>query len=495
MTGRAVEAQPAKRPRRIATALSVAALLLLGACSSAGLLPAGGAPRPLISEQDESRIGAEEHPRIVRSFGGAYQEAKLQAGLEDIVARLVRASPRPDIPYRVTVLNSAAVNAFALPGGYLYVTRGLLALANDEDELAAVLAHEMAHVSGRHAAKRESQALAAVVLGRAVRSALERPGSASSALTSSQQLLASFSRGQELEADEVGLETAVRAGFDPYGAASFLDMMGRESAYRRRQFAREENALSADFLSTHPATADRIARVVELSKRFGFEPGERPRKRERYLNLIDGLLFGDDPLEGFVRGRTYVHPGLRIRFTVPPELTLQNARDAVFGIGADDLAMRFDGVELSPGRALVDYVRKDWGEGINFGSLRRHSVDGREMVTAAATSGGWHYRLAAVRFDEGRVYRFLFASRVAGERLTRIFEATTGSIEGLTPQEAAALRPLAIRAARVRPGDTLASLANRSALGDDAAERLAILNGLTPGARLTAGTTIKTVAD
>src|SRR5215469_15704022 len=173
--------------------------------------------------------GQREHLRILAAYGGAYEDPKLEAQLSQTLERLVAASDRPDLHYRITILNSPAVNAFALPSGQLYVTRGLTALANDNAELASVLAHEMAHVIARHAAIREDQAKQAAIVGRVVNDVLSDPQMGALALAKSKIALATFSRAQEFEADGIGVGISSRAGFDPYGGARFLTSMGRNA--------------------------------------------------------------------------------------------------------------------------------------------------------------------------------------------------------------------------------------------------------------------------
>src|SRR5262252_3213700 len=165
------------------------------------------------------------HQRILAAYGGAYNDARLTALLNKTVDRLVAASERPDLKYKVTVLNSPAINAFALPNGQLYITRGLIALANDKAELASVLAHEMGHVIARHAAIREEQAKQVAVISHVVSDVLSDPQVGALALAKSKLTLAAFSRAQEFEADGIGVGISARAGFDPFGASRFLTDM------------------------------------------------------------------------------------------------------------------------------------------------------------------------------------------------------------------------------------------------------------------------------
>lgn len=482
----------------LAAGVLAAGLAVAGCTADSAVTPGLGALTgggELISEAQERDLGAREHPKIVAAFGGVYEDARTQAGIEAIVARLGRASERPDIAYRITILNSPSVNAFALPGGYLYVTRGLLALASDADELAAVLAHEMGHVAARHAAKRQNEAIRAVVVGR-IASVLRDPAAIGQAIRDSENTIASFSRAQELEADEIGVEMAVRAGFDPYGAISFLESMSRDSDYRARLLGRERDRHRPNLDSSHPATPERIRRVMSLARGLGFEPGQRPRERAGYLALVDGILFGDDPSEGFVRGRQFLHPGQRFAFSVPDGYSLQNAQDAVFAIGSEETALRFDGIELSSEQSLRDYVGSVWGAGAQVGEVREASINGLPAALAEATHQGWQYRMAAVQVAPGRLYRFLLAARRITDKEEADFTAIVASLRQLGAEEARALKPLRVRIVTVRPGETVAHLARRMAdTGEDAEERFRLLNGLGPADRLRPGEAVKIIAE
>ncbi len=473
-------------------------MLLVAACAGAGGSDQGFGFEdnlPLISEARERRVGAREHPRIVAAFGGAYQDQQMQRGLDEIVDRLARVSPRPDIDYQLTVLNTPSVNAFALPGGFLYVTRGLLALSNDRDEIAAVLAHEMGHVSARHAAKRESQASTIAVVGRVAQQALRDPVRAAGAILASRSMFASFSRQQEFEADQIGLETAVQAGFDPYGAATFLDSM-REDREHREQLLRQENRSSeASFMASHPSTPDRIAKVLELSGSFGIAEGARPRQRDAFLSLIDGLLFGDDPREGFIRDRTFLHPNLRFAFDVPEGFNLQNSSDAVFVLGPDGSAMRFDGIDIPPRQSLERFVRNVWARGVTVQDMVPGHVGVMDAIFGAARHGGWNYRLAAVRFAPDKVFRFLLAARDIDVSLEDGFRSTVNSLRSLSAEQAAQARPLRIRTVQVGANDNQRSMARRMVIKDNALEQFRILNGLTANSRLTAGQSVKIIAE
>lgn len=473
-----------------------AVLLAVTACTPGGGLGGGmlAGGNGLISEFEESKLGAKEHPRIIAAFGGVYVSPPVQAGVEEIAGRLARASERPDITYKVTILNSPSVNAFALPGGYLYATRGLLALASDADELAAVLAHEIGHVVARHAAKRQNQAIRAVLLGR-VGSVFRETESRGQALHDNENLIASFSRNQELEADRIGAEMAVRAGYDPFAAESFLKAMAREGAERALAQGQNNEAPRPNLDSTHPTTPERIRHIVELSRDLGFKRGERARQSGGYMAMIDGLLYGDDPQEGYIRGRRFLHAKGRFSFAVPKGFSLQNSQEAVFAIGAQDAALRFDAITVEPGSSLADYMRQAWGGGAAISNLREVEINGRPAALAEARIGGWEYRLAVIRFSDRQLFRFLFAAQTIDAALDRDFASMVTSLRALSVQEAKRLVPLRVRTVKVARGDTVRKLAARMAEPERAEERFRLLNGLSAGERLRAGQMVKIITE
>src|SRR5476651_2105708 len=237
-----------------------ALVLLLAGCTSTPDNPHVSLPVPQTTEQSQLQPAEErEHLRILASYGGIYENTRLQGTIEKTVDRLVAASERPDLKYRLSILNSPAINAFALPNGNLYVTRGLIALANDKAELASVLAHEMGHVIARHAAIREDQARQAALISHVVSDVLSDPQMGALALAKSKLTLAAFSRAQEFEADGIGVGISARAGFDPFGASRILTDMQRNSDLKSPS---NNNPAALDFLSSHPATPERVKNAL-----------------------------------------------------------------------------------------------------------------------------------------------------------------------------------------------------------------------------------------
>src|SRR5438094_3782800 len=246
--------------RLLAAPALLCAALTLSSCGNLGKLetapPTVAAPKPSRTVA-QTPASEREHERILASYGGAYDDPKLATLIGKTVDRLVAVSDRPEQAYRVTILNSGAVNAFALPTGQLYVTRGLVALASDTSELSSVLSHEMAHVLAKHASIREDQARQAAVVTRVVTDMSNDPDLTALALAKTKLTMASFSRAQEFEADGIGVGISARAHFDPYGAARFLAAMERNAALKAGKTT-SLDPRAQDFLSSHPATPERV---------------------------------------------------------------------------------------------------------------------------------------------------------------------------------------------------------------------------------------------
>jgi predicted Zn-dependent protease len=434
-----------------------------------------------------------EHQRILAAYGGAYNNQTLEDYISQTVDRLVAASEQPDVKYRVTILNSPAINAFALPSGQLYVTRGLLALANDSAELASVLSHEMAHVTASHAAIREDQARRVALVEGVVNQVLSDPETGALALAKSKIALASFSRSQEFEADAIGVQVSAKAGFDPYGAERFLTSMGRNAELRPLS-ASGTDSRPLDFLSSHPSTPDRVKNAVASAQKQG-APGTGERDRDAHLADIDGLVFGEDPSEGFVRGRRYLHPKLGFTFTAPEGFVLENTAQAVLGAKEGGTqAMRLDVVRVPAEQTLTDYLKSGWIGTIDEKSTDALTINGFPAATATAKGDDWTFRLYAVRFGS-EVYRFIFAAKTKSAETERGFRESINSFRRMTLTEIEGARPLRIKIVTVTPSDTVERLAARMAVTDRPLQRFLVLNGLTAGQALKPGDEVKIVIE
>ncbi len=503
-----VAALPLTRPvppslRQLRRVAAVATMTVLSGCM---LSPGGGlsenafqpSNNPVtvdtVSRNDRlAELAKGQHPRILATYGGEYSDPKLERMVAKVVGNLTAESDNPSQTYRITILNSPNVNAFALPGGYLYVTRGLLALANDSAELAAVIAHEMGHVTANHGLQRQQKEAEEVLATKVVSDVLGDNQAAKAALVRGKLRLAQFSRNQELEADAIGIRHSSRSGYDPFAAARFLQSM---AAYADLRSVTGAADASLDFLASHPNAPQRIELALRHARQYGAPGGAGTRDRDSFLTGIDGLLFGDTPEEGFVRGNTFLHPRLGVSFAVPTSFVIDNSAAAVTATGPGETAVRFDGVALDPRTSLVDYVRSGWVAGLEVSSVRATTINGNDAAMAKARAGGWQFDIVVIRAGEGgQVYRLLTAAPAASTSLESTARAVSGSFKVLTQAERAALKPLRIRIVTVRPGDTVGSLAASMVGVDRKLELFRVLNALGPGATVSAGDKVKIVTD
>lgn len=469
--------------------------LLLAACfgDQSSLLPPldqpGGESAPRVASLQ--RGTDREHLRLLQAFGGEYRASNVRSVLDEIVARLAKASDGQIGNYEITILNSPIVNAFALPTGRLYVTRGLLALANDTSEIASVMAHEIAHVTARHATERAELELESALVSQVVAQVLNDPTTGAAVQASSKLTLAKFSRQQELLADQISVRNIARAGYDPYGAGRFLVSLGRNTTFRAGGEGGGDKKL--DILSSHPSTPERIAAVTSAARQIG-APGIGEREAGRWLTAIDGIAFGDDPADGVVRGRRYLNSALRIAFTAPDGFELEAAREMVVGVSRDGAqALRFDSVALKPGQTLESYVASGWIDGVTTGEVESVTISGLPAAVTTGKGTDWRFRLAAIQAGQ-RVYRFILAAK-GGTDPERGMRAVLDSFRSLSPSEAQSVKPMQIRLVAAAEGDTPASLSGRMATHDRPLELFQILNGLDRPGRLTPGQRYKIVTE
>ena len=437
-----------------------------------------------------AKLSAEQHPRILATYGGEYKDAKLERMVAKVVGNLTTVSDNPTHTYRITILNSPNINAFALPGGYLYVTRGLLALANDSAELAAVIAHEMGHVIANHGIERQQREQEAQIAGRVVSEVLQDDSAGREALIRGKLRMAQFSRNQELQADAIGIKMIGEAGYDPFAAARFLQSMASYADFRSVSGATDA---SLDFLASHPSAPQRIELARGHARRIG-APGVGTTDRDSFLQGIDGILYGDTPEEGYVRGRNFVHPLLGVSFTVPDGFTIDNSADAVMATGPGEVAIRFDGTQVSGNPSMTDYMRSGWVTGLDNASVQAATFNGMPAASAKARADRWEFDIFVVNAGN-RIYRFLTAAPTGSTALIPASQTVIRSFHLLTPEEKANIKPLRIRVVTVKPGDTLVSLSNQIMGTDRKLDLFRLINALPPGGTVSAGDKVKIISE
>lgn len=451
-----------------------------------------------ISASDK-RQGAEADPQLIKQFGGA-----MKGRAADYVARVGRriavqsGLSDSERDFTVTLLDSPVENAFAIPGGYIYVTRGLLALTNDEAELASVLGHEVGHVAARHAAKRQQTATLTQVLAGVVGAVAGNSGVGSllgkGAGFGADLINKGYSRGQEYQADDLGVAYLARAGYDPLASSDMLAVLGEDQALDARLNGQDNNVPS--WMSTHPNSADRVRRARDKAEATG-SARRGLRNRDALLDAIDGLPWGDDPSKGYVDGNEFKLPAQRLAFAVPPGFQVANSDEAVVISGAEGQAS-FSGGEVGKG-GLDDYVDQVFGK---LGKTIQHD----QIRGGHARAIDFRYAFARVNSNAGALDVGVFAYRPDASStayhlltLTRSgtgvgpFRSVVESMRRMSPAEAAAARPLRVHVIRVKTGDTPQSLAKQMAFPDDQVDRFLVLNDLSADAKLTVGDRVKII--
>ncbi|MEL6946016.1 MAG: M48 family metalloprotease [Pseudomonadota bacterium] len=443
----------------------------------------------LRAKDPQAKLGAKEHPAVLKANGGVYSNERLEDLLAVITGSLVTHSDDPTRAYNITVLNSPSVNAFALPGGYLYVTRGLLALANDASEVAAVISHEMAHVTANHGIERNRKAAVQGVADRVVNDVVSNRIAGRVAQESTRQRLIAFSQRQELQADALGIALLGKAGFDPFAGARFLVAMDRYGRWR------SANRLSANAMSTsHPSTPKRIELARRHARKFGPE-GIGQTKRRRYLAGIEGLLWGDRSTEGFVRGRRFSHTTLGVTFEVPEGFELSNRTDAVLASGNDQQALRFDTARTAGAPAsAAAYLASGWVNGLRGDTVERRTINGMDAAFGLAQAGDWRFAIGVVK-RKGYFYRFIMAAPRGSPKIAQLNRQIVQSFRALTAAEKTALRPLRLRIHTVERGETIASVAAKMQGMERRRDLFLVLNGLQATDRLKAGQRVKIIAE
>lgn len=473
--------------RKIAAAFVAATL---ASCSSTGG-PLG------LSPEQEKAIGQQQHPQIVAQFGGEIEDQRLKAYVEGIARKLIAAGDQPDAPIVVTTLDSPVVNAFALPG-HVYITRGLLSLANSEAELAGVLGHELGHVYARHTAERVSRSnltgIGAVIVG--VLTGSQQGAQLAGQL--GQLYLLKYSRGQEYESDLIGVRLLAMAGYDPTASADFLNTLGRWSDLESRVAGQQ--AAPPEFLSTHPNSADRVRRAAAEAQVVAAAGGvSKERSRQTYLQTINGMLYGDDPVrQGFIRGNEFVHPQLRFAFSVPQEFKLANTSSAVVGRSQSGGQFQFTVANSTEAPAAIIDGPLSKGLGVNLGPSRAVQINGRSAAVGAAraqTQGGAvDVQAQVIRWEGSTNYIFLWVTPANDtQRLQSAINASVSSMRTIDPRALQVPPTERIRIVTAKAGDTAASLAQRTSFPTAKQDRFIVINGLNDANALRAGDQVKLV--
>ena len=472
--------------------------VLLIAAAALSLTPAAAQQLRYLNPSDVAEA-QRMHAQLLEELGGA--ESGPRAAYVAAVGRRVGAQTglaNPAQALHFTTINSAVENAFSVPGGYVYVTRQLMTIMDDEAELAFAIGHEAAHIAANHAHIREQYAQRSNygVLGNILGSIFGDNFFGGMIQQRAKMDTLRFSREQEYQADYLGVRYLIGAGYDPVGGSEMLAALSRQTALEARVQGRT-NRQTPEWASTHPLSENRMQRALMDARSTG-QLGRGIRNRDGFLAQLDGMYVDDDPAQGVIDGATFTHPDLRVQFSVPQGYLMSNGTDAVTISGSAGKA-QFRGGQFTGNideAVLLAFRTLTRGQS-NYPvpPPRRVTINGMPaaITTARAngSSGPVDVSVAAYQWDARRVYYFVMLT--PGGYGVGPFVPMINSLRRISPAEAAAIRPRIIDVVNVAPGDTIQSLASRMAYRDFKLERFLSLNGLTPGSRLLPGQKVKLV--
>jgi len=446
----------------------------------------------LMSEDAELEMGRAYNSQILQSYR-VYDDSQIQNYVQSIGESLAKTSHRSNLIYRFTVLDSPEVNAFALPGGYIFINRGLMVYLSDEEELAAVLGHEIGHVTARHSVRQISQAQLLNIVSYAV---ARKAGSAAGDLTNiaSGALVAGYGRDMELQADSLGAEYMVKQGYSASGMINTISVLKEHEIYSN-EVSKRRGATQQTYhglFSSHPSNDNRLKEIIKEADNL--KQISRSFNSEDYLETIEGMVYGDSEAAGVRREDGFYHKDLDIRLISPRNWEIINTPNSLFFIAKDGEAS----LQVSVSDQVRKETPKEYLERLVSGDLYQSKVlllGGYQAFSALLEDSSGTARVAIV-FKDKSIFTFYGATKQNGVDINRFdseFLAIIESFRGLNSNESKLAKPLRIKSYRVRKGDTYRLLAEKSSIPFDPEQRLRLLNGDYPSGNLRVGTLIKIV--
>ncbi len=474
----------------------LAAVVLTSGCATNPVT--GKQDLVLMSEAYEIELGRRYHQEVLK-FYRVYDDPELQAYVNRIGERLANDSHRNHLIYHFTVLDSPEVNAFALPGGYIYITRGILAYMNSEAELAGVLGHEIGHVTARHAVRRHTTATITGILGSILAAETGVQGAQDITNILGTAIVRGYGREHELEADRLGAEYLARVGYEPHRMIEVVGILKAQEEYER-QAAEEEGREPRTYhgvFATHPDNDRRLQEVVQAADQYR-APTPLPDNREAYLRMSDGMVVGPGEHEGVLRANRFYHKPLDLTLEFPagwkvenlPERVLARTRaaDAVVQLGVEDLNIK---------QTPEAYLRDKFGEKklLQGEPIRTADFEGYTGIVKLGTPWGRRPTRVAVFFHNKQAFMLAGAAENADSPAPydAQFLATIGSFRKLKASEQALAEPRRIKLITAKRGQTFADLARTSPIPYHAEEQLRLINGLYPAGEPTPGQLLKII--
>lgn len=479
-------------------------LAALIVCAGSGL--SGCAVNPVsghsdfvtMSESQEIAAGREAHPKIIEQYG-QYDNPALQAYVQKVGEGVAAHSHRSNLIYRFTVLNSTEVNAFALPGGYVYITRGLLAYLNTEAELAAVLGHEIGHVTARHAVRQQSAATVTGLLGSVFAGAVGVQGAQDVVNVLGNAMLQGYGREHELEADRLGAEYLARSGYDPHAMIEVIGILKDQEQFEVQQAKEEgrEPHVYHGVFASHPDNDQRLQQVVGAANQFK-NPNAVRVERDSFLHEIDGLTFGDSERDGIHRGNHFYHAGLGFAVDFPTGWKLDNQPKALIATAPQGAALlQISNEDLNERVSPRDFlrVRMKITELHNGEEINDNGMSGYTGITSGKSPFGTRPIRITVLYFNNSAYVFYGAAKNDKQAYAydRDFIATARSFHPITAQERSLAHEEKIHLLRAGSSTRFEELAHSSPVSDHPLDQLRLINGLYPTGEPAPGSWVKVV--
>lgn len=445
----------------------------------------------LLSKSQEVEMGKQSDPEIVNFFG-LYDDKNLQNFIQDRGKKMVAVSHREDLNYEFKIVDSPVINAFAVPGGYVYFTRGIMAHFNNEAEFAGVLGHEIGHITARHSAKQYSNSMLAQV--GLVAGMVISPEFAQFADIAQQGiglLFLQFSRNHEKESDKLGVEYSTKIGYDAEEMAGFFQTLHRIGQV-------SEGGATPTFLSTHPDPQDREQRVQKLATDWKKKLNQDNLKTERdsYLQMIDGMVYGEDPKQGFVENNAFYHPVLKFKFPIPKQWTVQNTPQQVQMAERDGNALMV--MSLAKGNSLEETGRaileQNQLELVESKELNVNGLSALAVVADQKQEQGTIRTLTYLIQYDGNIYNMMGISRLEDfNNYSDAFVSSMGNFSELKDSNKLNVKPDRIIIKKIPSSGTLAQAFSALNVPKNRAEELAILNGMNLNDKVEKDMLIKTI--
>lgn len=481
-------------------ALAAAPFAMLGGCASN---PVTGRPDLVFqSESGEIKRSKEVHPMIMQQFGGPYDNPQLQAYVNEVGQRAAKASHRPELEYHFFVLDSEDINAFTTGGGYVYITRGIMNYLNNEAELAAVLGHEIGHITARHPVRQQSKSTLSNIGAVAVGIFTGSGDLAGLANYAGAALISGYGRDQELEADRLGAEYLVDVGYSPQHMIDVVRLLKNQELYeiaRAREEKRDPRVYHGVF-ATHPDNDERLTEVVKAANKLKGGPTDNlDPGREKYLKVVEGLPMGPSRSQGVLKGNRFYHADLGLTLAFPSGWNVENQANRVIAVSPQkDSVIQMQTQAPPPNTGPREFLSRmlsqasaGQGEPIEVNGLQGYTT----LVRTAKTDFGVVPARYAVIYHNNLAYVFAGASKgsTGTPKADPLFMSTIKTFRRLKQNEFALAEPYKIKTIRATETTRMADLAKTSPLPEYAEQQLRLLNDLYPNKEPQPGQLIKIV--